>query len=163
MKTNLKKQGKQELAKGDIQYLMQVFRSIRDFRELSVEGKMAIVDNSITLGDVDMRINQSFDKHLEALRTEEFISDTARAAGLRAKDRESLTEEETIFLADYAMSEARINQEYTEVVTATLNETVLVEIKTISEADYRRILSAKGNEEITPFGFATLKKFVVES
>jgi hypothetical protein len=163
MKTNLKKQGKQELAKGDIQYLMQVFRSIRDFRELSVEGKMAIVDNSITLGDVDMRINQSFDKHLEALRTEEFISDTAKAAGLRAKEKESLTEEETIFLADYAMSEARINQEYTEVVTATLNETVLVEIKTISEADYRRILSAKGNEEITPFGFATLKKFVVES
>lgn len=124
---------------------------------------MAIVDNSITLGDVDMRINQSFDKHLEALRTEEFISDTARAAGLRAKEKESLTEEETVFLGEYAMSEARINQEYTEVVTATLNEVVSVEIKPISQADYTRLLSSKANDDITPFGFATLKKFVVES
>mgnify|MGYP000964667317 CR=1 FL=1 len=159
----MKTKNKQELAKGDVQYLMQVFRSIRDFRALSTEGKMAIVDNSIALGEIDIRINQSFDKHLEALRTDEFIADTAKAAGLRAKERGSLTEEETIFLGEYAMREARINQEYTEVVTATLNEVVSVEIKSISEVDYMRILSAKGNEEITPFGFATLKKFIVES
>ncbi len=97
------------MLKGDVQFVSNVLKALRDFSDLSVDGKMAIVEDSLSFSEADEKINKALDKHIELLKTDEFLSLEEQVESIRKKGVETWSDDDRDQMTKYDELLGKIN------------------------------------------------------
>ena len=117
----------QKLKKGIISSLAKVLATV-DTSKMSSESRVAIVRNFIATKLVSNEIATLEEETSKKLVTNEFRE-------LQAK--ENKTEEETTHLSELTN---QINKEYIDILSSNLNEEVDIDLKTMSEDEFDKLI-----------------------
>lgn len=117
----------EKLKKGIISSLAKILATV-DTSKMSSESRVAIVRNFIATKLVANEIAMLEEETSKKLITDEF-------KGLQVK--ENKTEEETKLFAKLT---EQINKEYIDILSSNLNEEVDIDLKTMSEDDFDKLI-----------------------
>lgn len=154
---------KKEMTKGEVVMLMNIMRSVKDFKGLSKDGRMSFVENMIALGEVEEKVNKTLSKHMDLLRTDELMSLAAEVQQLREREQagETLTEEEKGKMFEFEKTEAMANIQYNEIVSRVYSEKVQAILFPITRDDFMNLMDSDANAGITPEGYAAAAKYLI--
>ena len=74
---------KKEFTKGEVLFVAQALRQVRDFGGMSKEHRIALVRNIVGFLDVEADINKEISKYLEIVRTPDFMDSMSELARLK--------------------------------------------------------------------------------
>lgn len=133
-----------EFTKGEVLFVAQALRQIKDFNGMSKEHRISLVRNIVGFLDVEADINKEIAKYLELVRTPDFISSMNELS--RLKDLgESISKTDKARRDELLVMEKEANDSYSESAAALYKEKVQLEVRPIPEDELGYLLMSELN------------------
>lgn len=138
---------KKEFTKGEVLFVAQALRQVRDFGGMSKEHRIALVRNIVGFLDVEADINKEISKYLEIVRTPDFMDSMSELARLKELG-DSISKNDKDRLEELITMEKQANESYSESAAALYKEPIEVDIRTIPEDELGFLLMSELNYQV---------------